>query len=163
MSPVATPDAKPAGCWIAVASHEHVQRGVVGGFMQVCHGREGPLRRLQGGDRVVYYSPTSTFGRKDTLQAFTAIGAVLPAAPYRFDMGGGFVPWRLDVRWHPASMAPIRPLLDALDFTRGIRSWAAPLRFGLLRITAADFTRIAAAMDLAPTPESRGQALSVLA
>ena len=163
MSPVATPDAKPAGCWITVASHEHVQRGVVGGFMQVCHGKEGPLRRLQGGDRVVCYSPTSTFGRKDTLQAFTALGTVQPAAPYRFDMGGGFVPWRLDVRWHPAGMAPIRPLLDALDFTRGIRSWAAPLRFGLLRITAADFTRIAVAMGLAASPAPRVQAWSAQA
>jgi hypothetical protein len=68
-------------------------------------------------------------------------------------MGGGFVPWRRDVRWHPAHEAPIRPLLDALDFTRGIRSWAAPLRFGLLGISDADFARIAAAMDLELAPE----------
>lgn len=150
MSPVSTPTTKrPARCWIAVASKEHVQRGLAGGFMQVCHGKEGPLRRLHSGDRVVYYSPTSTFGRKDTLQAFTALGAVLPAAPYPFDMGGGFVPWRRDVRWQAAREAPIRPLLDTLDFTRGIRSWAAPLRFGLLGISDADLARIAAAMGLA--------------
>ena len=154
MSPVSTPTTeRPARGWIAVASHEHVQRGLAGGFMQVCHGKEGPLRRLHSGDRVVYYSPTSTFGRKDTLQAFTALGTVAPAAPYPLDMGGGFVPWRRDVRWHPAHEAPIRPLLDALDFTRGIRSWAAPLRFGLLGISDADFARIAAAMDLELAPE----------
>ncbi len=154
MSSVPVPTAtRPPRGWIAVASQEHVQRGLAGGFMQVCHGKEGPLRRLHSGDRVVYYSPTSTFGRKDTLQAFTALGTVGRAAPYPYDMGGGFVPWRRDVRWHPAHEAPIRPLLDALDFTRGIRSWAAPLRFGLLGISDADFARIAAAMDLELAPE----------
>lgn len=154
MSPVSTPTTeRPARGWIAVASHEHVQRGLAGGFMQVCHGKEGPLRRLHSGDRVVYYSPTSTFGRKDTLQAFTALGTVGPAAPYPFDMGGGFVPWRRDVRWQPAREAPIRPLLDTLDFTRGVRSWAAPLRFGLLGISDADLARIAVAMGLDLPPE----------
>lgn len=154
MSPALSADGdRTARCWIAVASGEHVQRGVAGGFMQVCHGKEGPLRRLHSGDRVVYYSPTSTFGRKDTLQAFTALGTVAPAAPYPFDMGGGFVPWRRDVRWQPAREAPIRPLLDALDFTRGVRSWAAPLRFGLLGISDADLARIAVAMGLDLPPE----------
>lgn len=113
---------RPARCWIAVASGEHVQRGVAGGFMQVCHGKAGPLRRIHSGDRVVYYSPTGTFRGRDTLQAFTALGTVLPADPYPFAMGGGFVPWRRDVRWDAARTAPIRPLLQALEFSRGIKS-----------------------------------------
>jgi hypothetical protein len=29
--------------------------------MQVCHGKAAPLRRVQPGDRVVYYSPTCEY------------------------------------------------------------------------------------------------------
>lgn len=32
--------------WIAVASAEHVRSGRAQGFMQVCHGKAAPLRRL---------------------------------------------------------------------------------------------------------------------
>ena len=72
--------------WIAVASAEHVRIGRARGFMQVCHGKAAPLRRLSPGDGVAYYSPTETFGGKDRLQAFTAIGVVAPGAPYQADM-----------------------------------------------------------------------------
>ena len=75
--------------WIAVASADHVRRGRSGGFMQVCHGKAAPLRRVSPGDGVAYYSPTETFGGKDRLQAFTAIGVVAPGAPYQADMGDG--------------------------------------------------------------------------
>lgn len=60
--------------WVAVASAEHVRKGRKHGFMQVCHGKETPLRRLKPNDWIIYYSPTVTFGRKDKLQAFTAMG-----------------------------------------------------------------------------------------
>lgn len=60
--------------WIAVASAEHVRLGRAGGFIQVCHGKAAPLRLIQVGDPVVYYSPNTRFGGKDRLQAFTAIG-----------------------------------------------------------------------------------------
>lgn len=58
--------------WIAVASAEHVQKGRLSGFMQVCHGKGAPLRRMKPNDWVVYYSPTVTFGGRDKLQSFTA-------------------------------------------------------------------------------------------
>jgi hypothetical protein len=77
--------------WIAVASAEHVRIGRARGFMQVCHGKAAPLRRLSPGDRVIYYSPTETFRGKDRLQAFTAIGIVAPGAPHQADMGGASV------------------------------------------------------------------------
>jgi hypothetical protein len=62
--------------WIAVASANHVAIGVAQGFMQVNHGKSGPLRRISPGDLVTYYSPTAVFGTKTPLQAFTAIGRV---------------------------------------------------------------------------------------
>jgi hypothetical protein len=69
--------------WIAVASAEHVRLGRAAGFMQVCHGKAAPLRRVQPGSRIVYYSPSEQFGGKDRLQAFTALGVVSNGAPIR--------------------------------------------------------------------------------
>lgn len=143
----------PIAAWIAVASAEHVRRGRAGGFMQVCHGKAAPLRRIRPGDRVVYYSPTDRFGAADGLKSFTAIGTVLPGEPYAFDMGGGFVPFRRDVSWWPAEEAPILPLLDRLELTAGVRNWGYPFRFGLLPVSPGDFDRIAEAMRAAVREE----------
>jgi hypothetical protein len=138
------------GHWVAVASAEHVRLGRSQGFMQVCHGKAAPLRRIRPGDRVVYYSPSTSFGGKDRLQAFTAMGVVRAGEPYAHDMGGGFVPFRRDVDWFEAAQAPIQPLLDRLEFSAGVRNWGYPLRFGLFAISAADMEVIAAAMDARP-------------
>jgi hypothetical protein len=132
--------------WVAVASAAHVRRGRAEGFMQVSHGKAGPLKRISPGDGIVYYSPTITLGGNDTLQAFTAIGTVKDGEPYRGDMGGGFTPHRRDVAWVKCNEAPIRPLLDKLEFTAGKANWGYQLRFGLFAISEADFKTIATAM-----------------
>jgi hypothetical protein len=128
--------------WIAVASAEHVRIGRSGGFMQVCHGKGGPLRRISPGDDVAYYSPTETFGGGDRLQAFTAVGIVQPGIPYQADMGGGFRPFRRDVLWNDTVEVPIRPLLGLLSFTRDNRNWGYQLRLGLFEIEAEDMRLI---------------------
>jgi hypothetical protein len=133
--------------WIAVASAEHVRRGLEGGFMQVCHGKAGPLRRIRPGDGVVYYSPSEVFGGNDGLRSFTAIGTVREAEPYEFDMGRGFRPFRRDVDWAHAEEVPIRPLLGCLEFTAGKPNWGYQLRFGVIAIGAHDFGVITDAMD----------------
>lgn len=132
--------------WIGVASADHVARGQVDGFMQVCHGKAAPLRRIKPGDGVVYYSPTQVFGAADGLQSFTAIGFARDHLPYQVEMGQGFTPYRRDVAWVPATPALIRPLLEHLDLTRGVRNWGYGFRFGLLAITPDDFVTIGRAM-----------------
>jgi len=132
--------------WIAVASAQHVRRGRKDGFMQVNHGKAAPLRRIKPGDGIIYYSPTTILGEKDGLQAFTAIGTVREGEPYQGEMGGGFTPFRRDVEWMAAAEAPIKPLLDRLDFTAGKSNWGYQLRFGLFPVSAADFALIAEAM-----------------
>jgi hypothetical protein len=133
--------------WIAVASFDHVRRGRAGGFMQVCHGKAGPLRRIAPGDCVAYYSPSAAMHGDDRLQAFTAFGIVVDHAPYQVDMGGGFTPWRRDVDWFAVQEAPIRPLLDRLSFTAGQHNWGYRLRFGLLSVETADMQLISDAMS----------------
>ncbi|WP_247893568.1 EVE domain-containing protein [Azospirillum endophyticum] len=100
-------------------------------------------------DRVVYYSPTDRFGTADGLKSFTAIGTILPGEPYRFDMGGGFVPFRRNVGWWPAEETPIQPLLDRLELTAGVRNWGYAFRFGLLPVSLRDFDLIAGEMRAA--------------
>ena len=131
--------------WIAVASAEHARRGKAG-FMQVNHGKKAPLQRIRAGDGVVYYSPAETIGGKDRLQSFTIIGRVRDEELYQGFMGGDFTPWRRNVDYVDAAEAPIAPLLDKLEFTRGNRYWGYQMRFGLFEITEADFHTIAEAM-----------------
>jgi EVE domain-containing protein len=133
--------------FVAVASAAHVRLGRAAGFMQVCHGKVAPLRRLQSGDRIVYYSPTVTFGGKDRLQAFTAIGTVREGEPYQIEMAGGFRPFRRDVIWDQAEEMPIGPLLDCLQFA-GKPNWGYPLRLGLFEISDRDMRAIAQAMQV---------------
>ena len=133
--------------WLAVASAEHVRKGRVEGFMQVCHGKAAPLRRILPGDGMVYYSPGTRFGERDGLSALTAIGIVRDGDPYQFDMGSGFCPFRRDVVWATSREIPIRPLLDQLELTAGRANWGYQLRVGIVPISVHDFRLIAEAME----------------
>lgn len=137
--------------WLAVASAEHVEIGRSAGFMQVCHGKATPLRRIQPGDRIVYYSPNRIYSPshasrgRDRLQAFTAIGTVKEGKPYQADMGFGFHPYRRDVAWHEAGPMPLAVLQDQLAFAQD-KNWDYRLRQGVIEISGADMTIIAEAM-----------------
>ena len=143
--------------WIAVASAEHARRGRDGqqptgrgmgvGYMQVCHGKCAPLRRVLPGDRVAYYSPALTMGGKDRHQSFVSIGLVQPGEPYAFDMGGGFVPFRRDVAYVPAQEASILPLLDQLELVENRQRWGYKFRLGLFEVSEHDMRLIARAMQ----------------
>ena len=137
--------------WIAVASKDHVARGLKLGIMQVCHGKSSPLRRLQPGDGVSYYSPRLSFGGTAICQCFTATGIVRDDLVYQVDMGNDFHPYRRRVDYLTAEDAPIQPLLAALSVTRNQRNWGSAFRIGLLQITAADHQIIVTAMTAART------------
>ncbi|MFT4059788.1 MAG: EVE domain-containing protein [Legionella sp.] len=132
--------------WSAVASAEHVRNGRAQGFMQVCHGKAAPLNRLKPSDWVVYYSPTITFGGKDKLQSFTAIGQIKEGEPYQMDMGNGFYLFRRDVCWFESQETAIILLLDHLDFAKNKKNWGYQFRFGLLEISEHDMQQISTAM-----------------
>src|SRR3954467_4211008 len=102
--------------WIAVASADHVRRGLAAGFMQACHGKAAPLRRLKPGDRVAYYSPTERFRGTEPLQCSTAFGILSDDVIQQVDMGGGFCPFRRAVRWVGGKPISIRPLLERPGF-----------------------------------------------
>jgi hypothetical protein len=132
--------------WIGVASADHVARGRAGGFMQVCHGKSGPLSRIRPGDDINYYSPSTEMGGGERVQSFTAAGRVADSDAYCFDMGNSFVPTRRHVAWLETKAAPIQPLLERLEFTQGKRNWGYVFRFGVVKISEADRDVILEAM-----------------
>lgn len=134
--------------WVGVASKDHVARGVAGGFCQLCHGKSQPLKRMERGDWIIYYSPKETFGSDDVCQQFTAIGRVIGNEVYSFEMAPGFIPFRRDIEFMPAQAADIRPLINQLQFIQNKSRWGYEFRFGHIEILQADFELIAAKMLL---------------
>ena len=139
--------------WVGVASRDHVLAAVRGGFCQLNHGKEAPMRRLAPGDRILYYSPRAEMRAGEPLQAFTAVGEVLPGEPYQVTQSERFRPFRRDVRYFDAREAPIRPLLPDLAFAQGKASWGQVVRRGTFLIERADYRRIADAMHVADKGE----------
>ncbi|MGH7033804.1 MAG: EVE domain-containing protein [Stellaceae bacterium] len=135
--------------WVSVASADHARRGGEGGFIQVSHGKLAPLKRIAPGDRVAVYAPTVTMGGKEKCQAFMLLGIVRAGEPYQVVMSDDFRPYRRDVEWLSRNEAPIAPLLETLDFTKGRRNWGYQLRFGLFAVSDRDIDAIAQAMGVA--------------
>jgi len=132
--------------WIIVASKDHLKRGLEGGFIQANHGKAAPLKRMQPGDRVIFYSPKLEYEKPEKYQQFTAIAQIADDRIYQHDMGDGFIPFRRNVRFLPTRDVPIRPLIDALTFIKDKTHWGAPFRFGTLQIPEEDFKLIAREM-----------------
>jgi hypothetical protein len=129
--------------WIGVASKDHVQIGIANGICQLCHGKAQPLRRMAVGDWLIYYSPKKRFEEAAPYQKFTAIGEVVGAEVYQYEMFPGFVPFRRDIRFLDAEDVPIRPLLGHLSFIKDKSRWGSAFRFGYLKIPKMDFELIA--------------------
>lgn len=72
--------------WVGVASREHVAAAVEDGFCQLNHGKEALLKRIRPGDRIVYYPPRERMRAGAVVQAFVALGTILPREPYRGGM-----------------------------------------------------------------------------
>lgn len=140
-------DQRTSRNWLAVASAEHVARGIAGGFMQVCHGKNAPLRRLAAGDRVAYYSPGPVMGGPASLKCITAYGVVADDELEQVEMFPGFRPWRRRVRWISGRRVPVGQLRADPRFALAGEGWGAKLRYGLLALDPASMDMIAAAME----------------
>ena len=132
--------------WIGVASSDHVETAVREGFVQLGHGKAGPIERLAPGDGFAFYSPRATYPGGPVLQAFTAIGRVADSAMFEVNGAPLERAFRRQVQYFHAMPAPIRPLIDKLTFIRSKKHWGAAFRFGLVRIPEEDFATIATAM-----------------
>ncbi|NRD77044.1 EVE domain-containing protein [Bacillus sp. BRMEA1] len=132
--------------WIGVVSASHVKKGVAGGFAQLCHGKSAPLKRMNPGDWLIYYSPRTDMLNGEPLQAFTAIGQVKDDRVYEYQMSESFIPFRRNIHYTECKEIQIANLLDQLSFTRGKRNWGYPFRLGHFEIPWQDFMIIKDAM-----------------
>lgn len=83
--------------WIGVASVDHIELGVEGGFCQLCHGKSAPLNNMKAGDWLIYYAPKQSLKSKEPCQKFVALGQVLPGDTYSVEMAPGFIPFRKNI------------------------------------------------------------------
>lgn len=132
--------------WVSTLSLDHVKAGEEGGFMQSDHGEYARLRNLSKGYMVVFYSPQTKFEGGKSLQEFTAVGTIADDEPFQVDVGLSFHPWQRRVIFFDCKTAPIRPLIEKLEFIPDPYRWGLQFRKGLFEIEAGDFKRITKAM-----------------
>jgi hypothetical protein len=132
--------------WINVVSKDHTMRGVSGGFMQSCHGKEAPLKRMKPNDWVVFYSPKETMEGDVKCQSFTAIGKIADGEVYQYTMSDDFIPFRRNVTFYRCREVPIAPLISRFEFIKNKTSWGSPFRFGFFEIPEVDFNLISQSM-----------------
>ncbi|MEM9671053.1 MAG: EVE domain-containing protein [Bacteroidota bacterium] len=128
--------------FIAVASLDHVKAGITGGFAQTNHGKHGPMKRLNKGDKIIYYSSKAEYGKQKPYQKFTAVGEVIDEQPYIGIMSGDFQPYRRNVRYYSCKEASIRSLLEKLSFIQNVKCWGYPFRQGFFEISEQDYETI---------------------
>jgi hypothetical protein len=130
--------------WLGVAHRDHVLVGAAEGFVRLCHGRSNPLKKLDVGDYLVYYSPSAFSNKKTNLRSFTAFtrieGASVESVPSR---EGAF---RRSAKFLPCVEAPIKSIVG-LELTKGAH-WGMRLRSGLVALDEGDFKLIANAMKI---------------
>jgi hypothetical protein len=129
--------------WVAVVSKEHATRGANGGFIQVCHGKQAPLKRMQKGDRILVYSPRLSMQGTEKCQSFTAIGQATDDAVYPFQMSQDFIPFRRNIQFQECKEVSILPLIKELGFITNKPAWGFLFRFGFFEIPERDFNLIA--------------------
>jgi len=132
--------------WIAVVSKEHTMRGVNGSYMQVCHGKQTPLKRMQQHDYIIVYSPKLSMEGSEKCQSFTAIGQASDDVVYPFTMSENFIPYRRSIKFYDCKEISILPLINDLEFIQNKKSWGFLFRFGFFEIHEKDFNLIMSKM-----------------
>ena len=134
--------------WMGVACAEHTRAGRDGGFAQLGHGKHAAVKSLKRGDWIVYYSPREGMGDGDVVQSFTTIGRVTSDEPYQIEQSAEFAPFRVDVDYvSNARPAPIKPLLDRLELTKGRgANWGIVMRGSKRKLSEHDMRMTAKAM-----------------
>lgn len=114
--------------WVIVASRDHARRGVRDGFVMANHGKRPQLARMSPDDRILIYSPTTTYPKGEPLRAITIVGEVTGDEPEPSNViAGGFC--------RAASLREIEPL--PLDEFRE-RFPVSRIRFGFFELDATD-------------------------
>lgn len=134
--------------WIVVVSKDHVETGKALGVVQANHDKSAPMRQMQSGDLMVFYSPKLHYRGKGPLKKFTAIARVKEGDVYQEGKGGDFTPYRRDVEFLSCNETDILPLIPKLTFIEDKQDWGYAFQFGFFEIPEADFETLSHAMGL---------------
>lgn len=132
--------------WILIAPKNQVKKNIAGGYAQTEHGKAHPLRRMQVGDGLIYYSPKVEQGGSTICQSFTAIACVTGEEIYQCDMGDSFLPYRRKATYLMCREASITPLINRLGFIKDKASWGHIFKYSIIHIPAQDFKYLATVM-----------------
>jgi hypothetical protein len=132
--------------WINTVTSDLVKVAYQGGFTQAGRGKRPELKKLAKGDLIAFYSPRTESWGGDPLQAFTAVGQIIDEKPYQITIDQDTHRWRRQVDFFDFHVAPIRPIIDDLDFIKDKIHWGGPFHHGLFQIKKDDFERIAEEM-----------------
>ncbi|KRE92850.1 hypothetical protein ASG76_15400 [Nocardioides sp. Soil774] len=114
--------------WVLVASRDHARRGLADGFVMANHGKRAPVARMGVGDRILLYSPTTTYPKGEPLRAITIVGEVTGEQPEPSTViEGGF---RRAARLREIEPIPLERVRDHLP--------VAKIRFGFFELDADD-------------------------
>lgn len=129
--------------WIGVASLDHARLGIEGGFVQLCHGKSKPLKRMRKNDIIIYYSPKTSLSSQKRCQSFTAMRRIMDDNTYSFQMSDTFLPFRRDVEFiKKIQLVSIYNVMYDLDFIEDVKHYGEKFRFGHLDISREDCVRI---------------------
>lgn len=131
--------------WVGVVGAKHALAGQSRGICAFSHGKEEAVSKLSVGDRFAFYAPREGYREGDTVQAFVAIGTVSDGVPYEADFDGNPA-WVRNAQYDLVGRAPIKPLLEPLEFVRNPQNWGMAVRRSLFEISAHDFAVIETAM-----------------
>lgn len=147
--------------WVAVMSKDQVSDAIKKGYCEFKNGSKLPFKQVNPDSWFVYYSPGTKSLKEireegkeigERVQAFTAIGQVLPGEPYSIDLGNDNVVYRRHARYVPNTTdAPIFPLMGKLSIFKSLSKyelWGIPLRKGLVEVLKSDFFMLCEAMNI---------------
>ncbi len=114
--------------WVLVASRDHARRGLTEGFVMANHGKRAPVSRMHVGDRILIYSPTTSYPKGEPLKAITIVGEVTGDEPEPSTViEGGF---RRAAALREVEPIPLAEVRDHLPTSK--------IRFGFFELEAAD-------------------------
>ncbi|MEQ1977499.1 EVE domain-containing protein [Xenorhabdus sp. SGI240] len=131
--------------WIAVISRAHARLAADSGFLQVCHGKAGPLRKTRAGDEVFIYCPRSEMKSGEILKTVEYQCVFTHDDIYQVEQFPGFKPFRKDVIFDPSFQSVVLKDIDGLEFTANPQ-WGMLARRGFFEISTNDAARIRTAM-----------------
>ncbi|WP_144755530.1 EVE domain-containing protein [Bartonella saheliensis] len=133
--------------WIAVISREHACLAAKFGFLQVCHGKAGPLQKTSKGDEVFIYCPRCEMGTGQILRTIEFQCIFKDNHIYQVEQMPHFSPFRKDVIFHKQAQSVVLKKIQGLEFLTN-HHWGILARRVFFEIAPYDATLIRKAMGI---------------